>query len=236
MFIPRRGDVVLPDDSTTYLNAGAECAACASKCPLGSGSRCPCCSNRVEPGNLAWFFLHSFPDVLTAAQINATYAFDIELIRLFGESFTMPSVPTSSAAPFFSTPPFTAMAAQFGDRERALTLYRRLEQNFTLGPFGITTEYGAHPHADCGHPQCMASGRSYGSYLTNYGQQLQAVLLGFTGLRVTAAADPEAWIKSDVALPAGWESIRVRKLTLAGRDCSVLAQHGKRAELQCADW
>lgn len=65
------------------------------------------------------------------------------------------------------------MAAQFGDRERALTLYRRLEKNFTLGPFGITTEYGAHPHADCGHPQCMANGRSYGSYLTNYGQQVR---------------------------------------------------------------
>ena len=67
--------VVLPDDSTTDLTAGPECAACASKCPLGSGSRCSCCSNRFEPGNLAWFFLHSFPDVLTSAQINATYAF-----------------------------------------------------------------------------------------------------------------------------------------------------------------
>ena len=55
-------------------------------------------------------------------------------------------------------------------------------------------------------------------------------------MRVTAAADPEAWIQSDVALPAGWESIRVGKLTLAGRECSVFAQHGKRVELQCADW
>lgn len=143
------------------------------------------------------------------------------------------TVCTVQAAPFFSTPPFTALVAWSGDRDRALELYRNLEKNYTLGPFGITTEYSAHPHRDCSHRNCSA-GPSGGSYLPNYGQQLQAVFLGFTGIRFSPSLDPHDWLRYNASLPTGWDSLRVEQLTLAGRTCSVLARDGERTTLNCS--
>ena len=238
IYLPSKDGVLLPDDSTTDMDAGKHCSSCFStKCTPGSDAndptRCPCCSNSFEPGNLAWFWLHGLPQRrVTEAQLNATYSKDVELIQGFGH-FCGPSVPTTEAAPFFSTPPFTALAAWSGDRDGALALYRNLETEYTHGPFGIPTEYRARPHRDCSHRNCSAGG-SRGSYLTDYGQQLQAVYLGFTGLRVSPSPDPEDWIKHTASLPAGWDTLRVERLTLAGQTCSVIARHGQRATLNCS--
>ena len=68
----------------------------------------------------------------------------------------------------------------------------------------------------------------------NYGQQLQAVFLGFTGIRISPSLDPHDWLRYNASLPTGWDSLRVERLTLAGRTCSVLARHGERTTLNCS--
>ena len=75
----------------------------------------------------------------------------------------------------------------------------------------------------------------YGSYLTNWGQLLQAAMLGFTGLRTSADADPLRWRRYVAALPEGWDSVTLGRVYLAGRPCVVRAEHGRMAAVNCSE-
>jgi hypothetical protein len=137
------------------------------------------------------------------------------------------------AAPLFSTPPYISLAAHFGDRPRALQLFRRAQQSFALPPFGISTEYASVPNEACNHPDCVGRPRTYGSYLTNWGQLMQAAMVGMTGLRTSSSDEPADWIRYAAALPEGWDSVELQQVYISGKRCSVLARHGSNATLNC---
>ena len=62
------------------------------------------------------------------------------------------------------------------------------------------------------------------------GAQLQAVLFGLTGVRVTDATI-DTWLVGTSVMPEGWDGISVERIWLQGEEYSMRARHGSKTVL-----
>ena len=112
----------------------------------------------------------------------------------------------------FAVAAMASTAAFLGERERAAQLFNESWQDSWLPPFGMIQE---------------VSTEHYGCFLTDFGSILQAVLLGFTGIRVREGN----WAKYPAYLPQGWSQIEVDRLWMRGQPVHMLATNGAPAKL-----
>lgn len=120
--------------------------------------------------------------------------------------------PCSDKSVGFPCPPFATSAALLGYRDKAAELFRASWEKHTLRPYRTSKEY---PFS------------SAGNFITNQGSQLQAVIYGFTGLRLGEGD----WRKYSASLPAGWERIQIDRMWIKGKPYKLIAEHGKKAQL-----
>ncbi|MGF6227620.1 trehalose/maltose hydrolase-like predicted phosphorylase [Inquilinus ginsengisoli] len=111
---------------------------------------------------------------------------------------------------------FGAWAARTGDRPLAAKLLDDGYGRFCTGPVMQTLEYRPDVFPD----QPRAS-----PFLANIGGFLISLLLGFTGLR-PSAAEPADWAERPVVLPEGWDRIEVDELSIRGKPARLIAEHG----------
>jgi hypothetical protein len=107
-------------------------------------------------------------------------------------------------------------AARIGDRARSLELFESGYADFVVDPFSITTEYAPKVFPD----QVVA-----GPFTANIGGFLVSLLYGLTGLRIDDA-DPEAWCRRPITMPAGWDGVEVERVWARGQPARLLARHG----------
>jgi len=164
------------------------------------------------PGMLQYFINHDALayGVVDLKTFKKTYEFE-EKMRASIPAH--PSNPCSDGAPGFTTPPFAACAAFFGDRDKAAQLFERTWKRYRTGPFGLTMEYKQPPRR--------------GDYLTNHGSLLQTAIYGFTGLRLAEGS----WSKYKATLPAGWDKIEIDRIWVKGEPMKLVAEQGKPAVL-----
>ena len=164
------------------------------------------------PGMLQYLFLHDPLEygVVDLKTFRTTYEFE-EALRVSIPAH--PSNPCSDGAPGFTTPPFAACAAFFGDRIKAANLFERTWKRYRTSPFCLSTEY--HQPA------------RRGDYLTNHASLLLAAIYGFTGLRIVEGDV----CKYKATLPAGWEKIEIERIWVKGKPMKLVAEHGKQAVL-----
>ncbi|HVN04114.1 MAG TPA: hypothetical protein VMT86_06830 [Bryobacteraceae bacterium] len=115
----------------------------------------------------------------------------------------------------FATAGVAAGAAFLGDRKMAAELFELSWRPFWMAPFGMIKE---------------AESQNYGCFLTDFGAMLQAVLVGFTGLRIGEGD----WAKYPAALPAGWNAIEVDRIWVRGEPKRLVAADGRKAQLTAA--
>jgi trehalose/maltose hydrolase-like predicted phosphorylase len=164
------------------------------------------------PGMLQYFINHDplSYGVVDLETFKKTYEFE-EKMRVSIPAH--PSNPCSDGAPGFTTPPFAACAAFFGDRDKAAQLFERTWKRYRTGPFCLSVEYKQLPRR--------------GDYLTNHGSLLQTAIYGFTGLRLAEGS----WIKYKATLPAGWDKIEIDRIWVKGKPMRLVAENGKPAVL-----
>jgi hypothetical protein len=90
--------------------------------------------------------------------------------------------------------------------------FRESFEDYFLAPFHMIREYKFF---------------DFGSYMTTYGALQSAVLLGYTGVRLTEPG----FVKFKASLPEGWSKITVGKITLGGKRYRLEAEHGAFAKL-----
>jgi trehalose/maltose hydrolase-like predicted phosphorylase len=166
---------------------------------------------RYAPGMMQLLLYHD-PMEYGAIDVDLfkrTYEFEEEL-RL--KLPPHPSNPLSVRAPGFTTPPFAACAAFFGDRKKAADQFRHAWEKYWVKPYGITKEYQHYKE---------------GEYLMNHAALLQAAMYVFTGLRVREGE----WNKYPATLPEGWQKIEIDRLWIKGKQVHVVAEHDKKAVL-----
>ena len=178
-------------------------------------------------GNTEYLWLHGLPsDLVNNSVLRATFTLDNELRQTMSCPKNPYSVPTSSRAVAFTTPPFTAINAQMGNRTEALRLFRLMAEDYSQSPYFVVAEDNLR----------LYPGGNNGLYMTNYGSQYLGVALGMTGLRFgginrSFTAKAEEWLVSNVSLPMGWDSIHFGRMTINGEQYSMVAEHGRRAKL-----
>ena len=112
----------------------------------------------------------------------------------------------------FATAAVAAGAAFQGDRKRAADLFLECWRPFWMPPYGMIKEAGT---------------QTYGCFLTNFGAMLQAVMIGFTGLRIQAGD----WAKYPATLPEGWDGIQVDRIWVRGEPKRLIAVQGRKAQI-----
>ncbi|MFN7994748.1 MAG: hypothetical protein U0Q18_14165 [Bryobacteraceae bacterium] len=112
----------------------------------------------------------------------------------------------------FATAALAAGAAFQGDRQRAAELFDESWRPFWMQPYGMIKE---------------ADTQTYGCFLTNFGSMLQAVMIGFTGLRIQDGN----WAKYPATLPSTWKGIQVDRIWMHGEPKRLSAVHGRKAEI-----
>jgi trehalose/maltose hydrolase-like predicted phosphorylase len=137
--------------------------------------------------------------------------------------FYLAQAETYIGAPMLSAL-YGVWAARAGDRELSLRLLEEGYGRFVKGRFLQTLEY--RPDRFPEQPQA-------GPFFANTGGFLSGLLLGFTRLE-PSAAEPRAWAKGPVVLPAGWTAIEVDRLWIRGRPVRLVARHGEAARLEDA--
>jgi len=116
-------------------------------------------------------------------------------------------------------------AAWSGNRALARELLQRGYGDLVVGLFDQTLEYGPAQNPD--QPRS-------GPFFANLGGFLAALMLGFTGLRVSAG-EPDSWAVRPVTLPSGWRSIEVERAWIRVEPTRIVARHGAdRARLESA--
>jgi trehalose/maltose hydrolase-like predicted phosphorylase len=115
----------------------------------------------------------------------------------------------------FATAGVAAGAASQGDRKLAADLFEQSWRPFWMPPYGMVKE---------------DKSQTYGCFLTDFGAMLQAVLIGFTGLRIQDGD----WAKYSATLPGGWTSIEVDRIWVRGEPKRLLAVHGRKPQLTAA--
>jgi trehalose/maltose hydrolase-like predicted phosphorylase len=166
---------------------------------------------RYAPGMTQLLIYHDPMEygAITPELYKKTYEFEEELrVKLPSH----PSNPCSPRAPGFTTPPFAACAAFYGDREKAAELFRHAWEKYWVAPWGITKEY--QPYRD-------------GEYLMSHASLLEAAMYGFTGIRIREGD----WRKYPASLPAGWEKIEIDRIWIKGKPMKLIARDGEKAQL-----
>lgn len=146
--------------------------------------------------------------VLDRSVFKATYEFE-EKLRL--KLPPHPSNPLSVKSPGFTTPPFASCAAFFGNPEAAAEQFRHGWSGYWVEPYGMSKEYMHY---------------SDGEYLMNHASQLQAVMYGFTGVRVTDGD----WAVYPATLPKNWQRIEIDRMWIRGKPYRMVAEDGKLAQ------
>lgn len=162
-------------------------------------------------GMLQYLFVH-VPEIPEKTYLR-TFEFEDSARRVLDPS---PSVPASPGCPGFASFPMSVASAFIGERETARTIFTNAWQEYYLPPFGLVSEY---MHND------------FGNYITSYGSLLQAVLFGYTGLRVT---DDDNWAVYEATLPEGWERIECDRFYVHGKCARMSARNGEKATLSFA--
>ena len=160
-------------------------------------------------GYLQWLFIHGLP--VSDDVFRNTYLHEEKIRMKRAEEEPSPGVPGSVRCPSFSNPPYITAAAFFGEREKALEFFQNLH-GYWLEPYGQLREYRS---------------QNYGSYISAFGGLLGNVMLGLTGLRISAGD----WCKYPAMLPAGWEKIEIDRIWIKGKPFKVIAEHGKKTKL-----
>jgi len=162
--------------------------------PLDKAGRVVVPYDTAEPGPaysigmLQFLFLHKMP--VSHDLFENTYKLEEEL------RVKMPSGasnPCSPKAPGFTSPPFAACAAYFGDRRKAAVLFRNAWKPYWVEPYGLAREYQFFPD---------------GNYVTGHGSLLLAAMFGFTGIRICNGD----WRQYPAALPEGWSRIEIDRV------------------------
>lgn len=161
-------------------------------------------------GQLQFLFLHD--DSVTGDAFRKTYDFEENARR---EIPSQPSNVCSPRSPGFACPPVAAAAAFFGDRNKALALFRNSWKPYWWEPFGMMNEYQTWVQ------------RHNVNYFTNYSSLLQSVLFGFAGLRISE----RDWVQYPASLPEGWKRIEVDRLWVRGVPKALTAEDGELARL-----
>jgi len=146
-------------------------------------------------------FLVPFEPVFPAGAFERTYAAFKQRQREYMIGFATAGVATG--------------AAFMGDRKLAGDLFNQSWRPFWMPPYGMIKE---------------AEQQTYGCFLTDFGAMLQAVLIGFTGIRIQDGD----WAKYPAALPPGWNSIEVDRIWVRGECRRLLALSGRKAQLTAA--
>ena len=154
-------------------------------------------------------FLVFHDPLISMDLLESTFKYEESLREMMDPA---PNCPCSKGAVGFPCPTLATGAAMFGDREKAAELFRISWKNYTLEPYMTAKEYPGH---------------SDGNFLTNQGAQLEAVIYGFTGLRL----NEKDICKYAATLPADWERIEIDRLWLKGKAYKLVAEHGKKANL-----
>ena len=191
-----------------------------------------CNRTSYEMGAVQYLLSHGLPTRLNASTARATWALEERLRHLNRDcNVTGPpqpwcsgAVPTTPLGPGFTLPPFVSAAAFYGQRDTALTEWRKIAKHYLMPPYDLFTEYRVEK------PWRMAT------YITTAGSVLQTVLFGLCGIRANAnrsasIAGPESFTPYAATLPEGWDQISVGALTLGGEQYSMVARHGQRAVL-----
>ncbi len=113
----------------------------------------------------------------------------------------------------FATAGVAGGAAFFGDRKLAGQLFEQSWRPFWMPPFGMIKE---------------GEDQTYGCFLTDFGAMLQAVMIGFTGLRIHDGD----WATYAATLPEGWGSIEIDRIWVRGEPMRVIAVHGRKAQVR----
>jgi hypothetical protein len=113
-------------------------------------------------------------------------------------------------------------AARTGNRRLALKLLEDGYGRFVTGRFLQTLEY--RPDKFPEQPQA-------GPFFAKMGGFLLSLLLGFPRIEIGGGPWKE-WPQQKLTLPLGWQSIEVERLWLHGRPVRLIAEQGRRAELQ----
>jgi trehalose/maltose hydrolase-like predicted phosphorylase len=112
----------------------------------------------------------------------------------------------------FATAAVAAGAAFQGDRARAADLFQQSWRPFWMPPFGMIKE---------------AESQTYGCFLTDFGSMLQAVMIGFTGLRIQDGD----WARYPATLPEGWKGIQVDRIWVRGEPKRIVAVQGRKPQI-----
>jgi trehalose/maltose hydrolase-like predicted phosphorylase len=161
-------------------------------------------------GQLQFLFLHD--ESVKGDAFRKTYDFEEKARK---EIPSQPSNVCSPRSPGFACPPVAAAAAFFGDREKALALFRNSWKPYWWEPFGMINEYQDWVQ------------RHNVNYVTNYSSLLQSVIFGFAGVRISEGE----WVQYPVSLPEGWRRVEIDRLWVKGTPKALIAEHGKLARL-----
>jgi len=195
-----RDSIVIPTDETNQVvlrSSGANPKA-------GDGTV-------YAPGMLQILFWHDPVEygAISAELLKASYEYEEDIRTKLPAHY---SNPVTKEAPGFTAPPFAVCAAFYGDRKKAADIFRYAWEKYWLEPYGLSKEYQMYHD---------------GEYLMNHASLLQAVIYGFTGIRIREGN----WAKYPATLPAGWERIEIERIWIRGKPVKVIAEHGKKAEL-----
>lgn len=233
----RWGDVLL-DNAAVPHSESAILQCFADHNQTGRPSWCNAADSSLNFGLMLDGWLHGIgsgaPDtIFNQSVFNATEQFDAHLKDILNRTNGVtPPCTVKGAQPglgeYFFCAKRGALRAYFGDRAGARMVLSSLGHSYMLPPFFTTTETASAL-------AIPTTGRAYGHYLTNWGAQLQAVLFGLTGLRVSDGPQ-ENWVVGLASMPDGWAGLSVERLWLQGQEWSMSSKHGSKTVLTKLPW
>jgi len=156
---------------------------------------------RYSNGTVQFLFLHDPP--LSNEVIKNTYFYEEQCLFRNPEDYPWPKWNVAHVAA-----PYAVLAAHYGDKERAKTLFEVAWKPFSIKPYGIVKEFRK---------------TNFGAFVTSYGSLLHSVMLGFTGLRISE----NDWRKYPVSLPQGWDRIEIDRIWIKGVPKKLVAVDGQ---------
>jgi len=156
---------------------------------------------KYSNGTVQFLFLHDPP--LSDDYIKNTYFYEEQCLYRNPEDYPWPKWNVAHVAA-----PYAVLAAFYGDRKRAKTLFEVAWKPYSIEPYGIAKEFRK---------------TNFGAFITSYGSLLHSVMLGFTGLRISE----NDWRKYPATLPEGWDRIEIDRIWIKGVPKKVVAVDGQ---------
>eukprot|EP01052_Picozoa_sp_SAG31_P010679 SAG31_NODE_591_length_13740_cov_11.032256_9_plen_679_part_00 len=236
--VNRWGDILL-DNAAVPHNESAILACLADRNSSTQPVWCHATDSALNFGVTLDGWLHGIgsgiPDdtIFNQSVFNATELFAAHLEDVLNRTYGIkPPCQIEGALPglgeYFFCAKRGALRAYFGDRVGARRVLSSLGQSYMLPPFFTTTEVASAAVQRVG-------GRDFGHYMTNWGAQLQAVLFGLTGLRVSDGPE-QSWVVGLASMPAGWAGLHIERLWLQGEEWSMSSTHGHKTVLSKLPW